>query len=70
MNKYTVYYKRISPTLYVSPTGKNADDDVQRTRVEAGNRAGAVTQTKQQQKLFMSKEIKIISVIEEDPDNE
>jgi len=65
MNKYTVAYKRISNSPYVSPTGKNSSEDVQHCVVEAGNTAGAITKVKEQQKMFMNRDIHVISVIRE-----
>ncbi len=68
MNKYTVYYKRISTSPFSG--GRNANDDVQHVVVEAGNTAGAVTKVKDQQKMYMNRDIRVISVIREVPDEE
>jgi hypothetical protein len=62
MSKYTVYYKRISTSPFVSPTGKNSSEDVQTCTVEAGNTAGAKTKVVERQKMFMNRKIRIISI--------
>lgn len=67
MNKYTVYYKRLSNSPFVG--GKNANDEVQHSVVEAGNVAGAITKVKEQQKMFMNRDIAVVSIIREiEPD--
>ncbi len=63
MNKYTVYYKRVSKSPFI--TGKIANVDVHHAVVEAGNAAGAEKQTRQAQKQFMNSDIRIIEIIRE-----
>ena len=70
MNKYTVYYKRISNSPFVSATGKNSSEDMQTCIVEAGNTAGAKAKVIERQKMFMNREIRVISIIPELPEED
>lgn len=61
--KYTVYYKRISQSQFTG--GRDANVEVQHAMVTAGNTAGAVAKVREQQKMYMNRDIRVISIIRE-----
>ena len=67
---YTVYYKRITKSTYASPTGKDANIELQHTTVETDTADKAEATVREQQKLFMNNEIKIIRTIRTDETEE
>jgi len=67
IKKYTVKYKRITTSPFIS--GRIANVDIQTAVVEAGNAAGAEAQVRKQQKMFMNNDIRVIDIIREiEPD--